>query len=218
MTTSKKFAVNVAGALVVASMFSTSAFAQSRGQNDGWRNANGNGRGHQSESRVNVTGEGRVRQVQRENGGYRVQLDRGNDWYYVPQSALHGRSRNGRSLEINVGVNIRLGGYRDQRGYIYVSSADWLDDDYRYGDRDRDHDRGSITGVVTRIDRRSGELLLRDQRTGRTVNVEMRRRGRNSRGIDFSDLRKGDRVSFEGEWVNGRVFEAYRIDRLNSRR
>ncbi len=205
MTKSGKFAVHVAGALIIASTFSTSTFAQSRGrQNDSRRDGD---RGRHTESRVTVTGQGRVRNVQRQNGGYRVQLDRGNDWYYVPQSALHGRGFNGRGLDLRVGINIRLGGYRDPRGYIYVSSADWLD-----------NDRGYVTGVVTSVDRRSGELLLRDERTGRTINVEMRRNGRNTRSVDFNDLRRGDYVSFEGEWRNGRTFEAYRIDSVDTRR
>jgi hypothetical protein len=92
------------------------------------------------------------------------------------------------------------------------------DDRGRITDR-RNNDRATLAGVVTRVDRRRGEVLIRDQRSGRTINVEMRgRAGRQNRSIDFSDLRRGDRVVLEGQWVNRGEFEAYRIDSVNARR
>jgi hypothetical protein len=127
-------------------------------------------------------------------------------------------------------VSVRLGGYYDSRGYVHVSSADWLDDDHsrgrrddryrddRYRDGDRRGDRRDdfVSGVVERVDRR-GTILIRDQRTGRRVTAVMAR-GNHRRGVDINDLRRGDRVTLRGDWERGGVFEVYRIEDLRSGR
>jgi hypothetical protein len=198
-------------------LFGSSAIAETR-----HRNATGSWQDADRDRRQVIT-EGRVTQLSRQNDGYRVRLDRGDYWYHVPQSVLGSRG-NG----FAVGVSVRLGGYYDSRGYVHVSSADWLDNDHyrgrrddrddRYRDRDRRGDRRDdfISGVVERVDRR-GTILIRDQRTGRRVTAVMAR-GNNRRGVDLNDLRRGDRVTLRGDWERGGVFEVHRIEDIRSGR
>ena len=84
--------------------------------------------------------------------------------------------------------------------------------DSRYERRD---DRDFVGGVVERVDRRRGVVLLREARSRRTILVEMNRR---SRGVDLEDLRRGDRATFVGDWTRNGVFTAWRIEDVDSRR
>jgi hypothetical protein len=90
--------------------------------------------------------------------------------------------------------------WRDRRG------------DSRYERRD---DRDFLRGTVERIDRRRDAVVLRDARSGRTVLVQMTR---SNRGIDVEDLRRGDHVTFVGDWTRNGVFTAWRIDDVDSGR
>lgn len=199
-------------------MLGSSAFAETRHRNTtgSWQDAD--------HDRRQVITEGRVTQLSRQNDGYRVRLDRGDYWYHVPQSILGNRGRN-----FAIGVSVRLGGFYDTRGYVHVSSADWLDDDDYYRDRGdyrddryRDRDRNDrrnrrddyVSGVVERVDRR-GTILLRDRQTGRRITAVMARGNR--RGVDLSDLRRGDYVTLRGDWERGNVFEVSRIEDVRSR-
>lgn len=95
----------------------------------------------------------------------------------------------------------------------------WRDSrrDSRYERRDdRRDDRDFLRGSVERVDRRRGAVVVREARSGRTVLVQMTRR--NNRGIDVDDLRRGDYVSFVGDWSRNGVFTAWRIDDVDSRR
>ena len=90
--------------------------------------------------------------------------------------------------------------------------------DSRRNDRyERRDDRDFLRGRVERVDRRRDVVLVRDARSGRTVLVEMARRNR-GRGIDVEDLRRGDYVSFVGDWSRNGVFTAWRIDDVDSGR
>lgn len=211
------------GAVVAAmTMFAASTFADDRPRNGSdWRNGRGDDRGwerrderHRDRGARNLSAQGRITNLYREHGGYRIQLDRGSQWYYVPQSAWS-RHR-GRNADLRIGVSVRLGGgYYDDRGWIHCSDIDSIDD-YGYRDRYRDH---FVSGIVRRIDYRRDVLELRDERTGRSITVDARRADRrNRRGIDLADIRRGDYVELEGSWVRGNVFEAYRIDAVDSRR
>ena len=230
-----------AAVLAVSVLFATSTFAEERPRygSDDWRGGDGrherhdrkdgrnhdrnDGRNHdrndgRNDDRYdrggrNLSAQGRISSLHRERGGYRVQLDRGNQWYYVPASAWRGN----RNFDLRIGATIRLGGgYYDDRGYIYCSEADYYDD---YGYRDRGYNDAYVAGTVRRIDYRRNILELRDERTGRMVTVDAKRANRNRRrGIDVSDLRRGDYVELEGEWLRGNVFQAYRIDGVDSRR
>ena len=219
MKESKKFAVKVAGVAAIAALTVVSAFADSRHRNE--TNDRYEGRGgydrNDSRERRSVTSQGRISNLSRYRDGYRVQLDRGSQWYYVPQHALRGRG--GRGIDLRVGVDIRFGGYYGNDGWFNVDSCDYVGDggyydDGYYGDR---YGGRTLSGVVQRVDFRRGEVLVRDSH-GRQVLVEMRRGGRNNRGVDLSDLRRGDRVSFSGSWEGRGRFEAYRIEGVRSGR
>ena len=80
--------------------------------------------------------------------------------------------------------------------------------DRRDSRRDRD-DRDFLSGRVERVDHRRNAVLLRVQ-NGRTIAVQMVR-NRNHRGIDVDDLRRGDYVTFVGDWSR-RGFQAWRIE------
>jgi hypothetical protein len=86
--------------------------------------------------------------------------------------------------------------------------------DSRYERRD---DRDTLRGSVERVDRRRDTVVVRDARSGRTVLVQMTRRG-NDRGIDVEDLRRGDQVTFAGDWSRNGVFTAWRIADVDSGR
>jgi hypothetical protein len=178
--------------------------------NGSYRNDSRNdNRGYRNETRNNHFSErGRVRSFTRERDGYRVFIDGGRYPYWVPASRL-GRH------QLRVGLDIRLGGIYNG-SYIDVDALGWPGDPY-YNDGYYDgggyynggYD-GYLSGRVERIDFRYGTMLLRDNRTGRTVEVDMRATdGR--RGLDFGDIRPGDRVTLQGSWERG-YFHAYRID------
>lgn len=90
------------------------------------------------------------------------------------------------------------------------------DDDRRDGRR-RD-DRDFVSGVVERVDRHRGVVMLRERRGSRGVAVKMVRQRGHRAGVDIDDLRRGDAVTFVGDWSRGGVFEAWRIDSVDSRR
>jgi hypothetical protein len=87
----------------------------------------------------------------------------------------------------------------------------------RYDRNDRRDDRDVVTGYVERVDRRRGLVVLRTRNNSRPVVVEMVRRNNSSRGLDLGDLRRGDRVTFIGDWSRGGNFNAWRIDDIDSR-
>ncbi len=220
MKQTRKFAVKVAGVAALAALATMSAFAETRHRDETNGRSEQRGewnRGGDRSSR-SVTAQGRISNLSRHRDGYRVQLDRGSQWYYVPQNAVRGRS--GRGIDLRIGVNVRFGGYYGNDGYFNVDSCDFVDDGYyddgRYDDRYGNRSR-TLYGVVQRVDYRRGEVLLRDTRSGRNVLVEMRG-SRNRRGVDLNDLRRGDRVTFIGSWDGRGRFEAYRIDDVDSGR
>ena len=186
-----------------------SAFADERHRNE----TNGSWRADaRNESRRSGTLEGRVRSFNRDGNGYRVQLDRDNRWYHVPQSAFRGRHS-----DLRIGVSIRLGGYYGGNDF-HVDSCDFVGyndrDRYRYGNDGREF----VRGIVEQVDYRRGTLWLRDDRTGRRVSVVMAGGRRERRGVDLNDLRRGDVVTFSGDWHRNGVFEAYSVESLRDGR
>ena len=91
------------------------------------------------------------------------------------------------------------------------------DDRYDRGDRrdSRRNDRDFLSGRVERVDARRDVVLLRGE-NGRTIVVQMVR-NRGQRGIDVNDLRRGDYVTFAGDWSR-RGFQAWRIEDVDSGR
>ena len=214
----KTLKIMAIGAVVVMTA-ATSAFAEPRHRNEtngDWRNDS------RSEGRRSQTFEGRVRSFSRESDGYRVQFDRDNRWYHVPQSAFRGR-RN----DLRIGVSLRLGGYFGGGDSFYVDSCDFIDNGYYNNDDSRYRDNGSyrngygndyVTGIVERVDFYRGTMLVRDNRSGRRISVVMVGGNRNRHGVDLNDVRRGDRITLSGDWRRGNVFEAFNIDSLRNGR
>ena len=218
MKASTKSVLNVAGAGALALVMATSAFAapqrgnqdSNRGRDES-RGSQDRGRGNDDSYRDNqrVNASGRVTSLSRANGGYRVQLDRGRESYWIPESYMRNRGR-----DLRVGISIVLGGVF-RGGRIDVDAVSWPDErGYR---NDRDYREDYVRGVVERVDYRSGVLLLRDESTRRTIEVDMRDTRRSSR-VDLGDLRRGDFVTLSGQWLRGGRFEADDIESVNSRR
>lgn len=207
MTQTQKFTAKLAGILVVAASLSTSAFAD-------WRHQDGTGRdfdrrensatGVRYRDNDRVTFEGRVRSMSRERDGYRVELDRGGYAFWVPEATV-------RAGRFGVGVSVRLGGIF-RHGAIFVDAVSYPDSGYSdpyysgYGSR-------SLRGVVDRVDFRREFIVVRDDNSGRFVDVDMSRTRRR-----FDDLRRGDYVELSGDWVRGGLFEAYRLESLQTGR
>jgi hypothetical protein len=221
MNTNGKSVLNVAGAGALALVLTTSAFAapqrnhDSRGDWDRDRGNSQSSRGNSSygtygdNQRVNASG--RVTSFSRENGGYRVYLDRGRESYWIPSSRMQNRGN-----DLRVGISIVLGGVF-RGGRVDVDAVSWPDDHGRYDDRRYDSGRDSVRGVVERIDERRGVMLLRESASGRTVEVDMRDT-RNDRRVDLNDLRRGDYVTLSGDWERGGRFEAERIESVSTGR
>jgi hypothetical protein len=211
MKAKTKSVMNVAGAGALALVMATSAFAapQTRNQQNNRNDRRTESRGNSSyrdNQRVNTSG--RVTSLSRENGGYRVQLDRGRDSYWIPAARMRNRGN-----DLRVGISVVLGGVF-RGGRIDVDAVSWPDD---RGYRDGNYRGDSVHGVVERVDYRSGALLLRDSSSGRTIDIDMRDTTRSSR-VDLNDLRRGDYVELSGEWLRGGNFAADRIESVESGR
>lgn len=221
MKSTSSFAVKVAGASSLAILLTTSAFADSRQQSDSWRSGGRDDRSRAESSRDNrgnsyrenerITLQGRVSSFSHEGGGYRVRLDRGNESFWVPESYMRNRANN-----LRIGVNISLGGIF-RGGSVYVDAVSWPDGYGDYGYRDgRGYNNDYLRGIVERVDLRRATAFVRDDRSGRTIEVDLRgeRRGR----LDANDLRRGDFVELSGSFVRGGIFAVDRIDSVRSGR
>lgn len=181
--------------------------------NGGTYNRNNAARVYHDNDRVTYSG--RVRSFSRERDGYRVYLEGARESYWIPAS------RFGRGHELRIGASLHLGGIF-RGGIVNVDILDWPDYGYDpyyggggyYG---AGYGYGNIGGVVERVDYRSGFLLLRDTRDGRTFQVDMRDTVRSSR-VDFGDLRPGDYVELSGSWLRNGAFAAARIDSVDTGR
>jgi hypothetical protein len=185
-----------------------------RGRTDTYRGNNGSYRGsHRDNERVFMRGS--ISRCVPEHNGYRVYVGGGYDSFWVPSS--YWRSRGWR-----VGLSINLGG-------MFRAGSVWIDDvpygyDGYYGSSDpyyaggygNGYSNGYVRGVVDRVDYRRGTMLLRDDRDGRIVEVDMRsdRYGR----LNLDDLRPGDYVELSGEWLRGDIFTAYRVESVRNGR
>ena len=144
---------------------------------------------YRENQRANISG--RVQSFSRERDGYRVHLDSGS--YWIPESRFGNRAR-----DLRVGVSLSLGGIF--RGGVFgIDAVSWPTSS-GYG-----YDQGYVRGVVQQVDYRSGTLTLRDASTGRLFEVDMREAG-------GARLGRGDYVTLSGQWIQGNVFAAYRVD------
>jgi len=170
----------------------------SRSYNRGGNGGNDHRQGSYRENdRVNL--QGRVTSFNRENNGYRVNLDRGPA-FWVPESYFRGRGR-----DLRVGLSITLGGIF-RNGSVYV-------DDGGYGNYGNGYySDGYVRGVVDRVDYRRDVLFLRDDRSGRIIEADLR--GDRYSRVNVDDLRRGDFVELSGGWVRGDIFAVDRIDNV----
>jgi hypothetical protein len=158
---------------------------------------------YRDNQRVAVSG--RVTSFNRERDGYRVQLDR-NGSYWIPASRLGNRAR-----DLRVGISLNIGGIF-RGGAIGIDAVSWpVNASYGTG---YGNEQGNVRGVIERVDYRSGILTLRDDATGRLLDVDTARGSR----LDVNDVRPGDYVTLSGEWLGNDVFAAYRIDSVNTSR
>ena len=137
-----------------------------------------------------ITTSGRISSFRRERDGYRVDLDRGRESYWIPESRLGGRG-------LRVGIDISLGGIF-RGGIIDVDAINWPGA-YGYG-----YDGGFVRGVIQRVDYRDGFATMRDDASGQFIRVNLR--------AASQELRPGDYVTLEGHWERGGLFDAVRID------
>jgi hypothetical protein len=213
MKKSAIFLGKLAGIAATALLLGTSAFADSRSF---FATVSGADQGRDYDRRVDrhdVSIEGRVTNITRERGGYRVTLDRGGYSFWV-RDLYAGRRGHG---ALHVGINIRIGGvYEPRYGYVIADTYDWLDEVpvapvYR----------GTlIRGAIERIDRRAGMMSLRVE-GGRLIDVDMTRNDRHwnrDRGIDLGDLHRGDRVTLAGSWTRRDLFLVEHVESVRSGR
>jgi hypothetical protein len=215
MKKTRALAISMAAALALTALAVPSAFADSRHPDETWRSGDqrrddsDRQRRDDSDRRFrdddHITMEGKVRSLRREGSGYRVELDRGDYSFWVPESAVRNRR------DFRVGVAIRLGGIF-RGGMIRVDVVDWPD----YGRYGAGHYSVLVRGVVDRVDLRRDVLYLRDDSSRRLITVRMSR-GEHQHGIGLDDLRRGDYVELSGEWNHG-VFETRRVDTVRSGR
>jgi hypothetical protein len=197
-----------AAVAAVVVLVASSAFADWRSQNETSRDRDRGSYSDRGGYRDNerVTLEGKIRSMDRRGDGYRVELDRGNYSFFVPERQLRNRGR-----DLRVGVSVRLGGVF-RGGSVFVDAVDYPRGGGYY---DSSYSTG-LRGIVERVDYRRDTLVLRDQATGRFVTVDMRDADRRYRSVDLEDLRRGDVVSLSGDWTRGGIFSASRIESVNS--
>jgi hypothetical protein len=171
--------------------------------------SNRNDQSYRENQRVNATG--RITAFSRERDGYRVQLDRGGN-FWVPESRIRNHSSN-----LRVGISIGLGGIF-RGGSINVDAVSWPGDNggYDYGNGGYGNQQTYVRGVVQGIDFRRDVMTLRDDASGRLIDVDLRGTERTSR-LDANDLRRGDYVTVSGDWLRGGNFNAYRIESVRTR-
>lgn len=136
---------------------------------------------------------GRVSRIDSFRSGYRVWIGGAPYPFFIPSAYYH-RNR------FRVGLVIGLGGYYNPLGYY----------DYYGGDRyynDRAYSRAELRGIVESVDDRRDTFVVRNEATGSFVTVEMRDRRR--------DVRPGDYVEIDGEWMRSGLFRAYDVELLD---
>ncbi|MBV9497073.1 MAG: hypothetical protein JOZ54_22735 [Acidobacteria bacterium] len=211
----KAIAVKLSTVSSLALLLTTSAFADSRPQNQTFQlAANHNYQTIRYRENQRLTVQGKVTSFNRENGGYRLRIDRDDSSFWVPDSYFRNHTN-----DLRVGVSLSLGGVF-RGGSVYVDAVNWPNG-YGYNDGYNNGNRGGVRndvllrGVVDRVDFRSATVWVRDNASRRIIEVDMRgeRRGR----ININDLRRGDRVDITGDWTRSGLFIANRIESVRGR-
>jgi hypothetical protein len=195
-----QLAVRIIVASVLALLVVPSTFADWRPAQETWRVAN---------RHLNI--EGRITSIYRDRGGFRITLDR-QGTFYVSNFEVNRAPRRMFVGDLKVGAVVRLNGYTDRAGAAIIDGVEWI------GGRDPGrYERGTLRGTVHRLDLRHDRMTVRDEQTGRTIEVDMARVDRRGRGVNLDDLRRGDRVTLFGGWINGELFGAERIESVHTR-
>ena len=160
------------------------------GGNGTYRNGNHGSYGN----RQPYYGQGRISQVHRYGGGYRIWIVGSPYPFFIPEAYY-------RSSRFRIGLSIRLGGYYNPLGYY--DYYDGYDDGYY----SRGNSRGELRGTVESVDYRRDTFVIRNEATGSFVTVVLRDRR--------EDVRTGDFVEVSGDWTRNGVFEAYDVDQLD---
>jgi hypothetical protein len=134
---------------------------------------------------------GRVSRYERYGGGYRVWLGGVPYPFFIPEARFRLFPR------FAVGLDIRLGGYYNPRGYY----------DYYDGSS---YTSGGLRGQVESVDLRRGRLIVHDEISNAFVTVELRDYDRR-----LDDVRIGDYIELSGDWTRIGTFVAYRLDSLD---
>jgi hypothetical protein len=194
-----KLAATTAAAIVAATTFSTSAFADWRNRDEtnqrdtsSYENRDA---GRRDDERVTV--EGRISNIARERDGYRVQLERSPHSFWVPERSVRGKN-------FSVGVNISLGGIF-RRGNVYVDVIDYP------------VQRVFMRGRVVDVDYRRGVIFVKEDHSRRVTSVDVDRLDRKSRRFDIDDIRRGDYVDVWGDWGSRGTLNAYRLEERDGR-
>jgi hypothetical protein len=167
--------------------------------NDRYRDNSRYGRNNRYDNRSRFYHSGRVYRAYPYGGGYRIWLTGCNYPFFIPSAYYH-RDR------FRIGLTIGLGGFYNSRGYY-----DYYDDYDRDSYYDVSSSRGEMRGVVESVDYRRETFVVRNDATGSFVTVVMRDRGRDP-------VRAGDYVELGGDWNRSGVFEAYRVDIVDTDR
>ena len=65
--------------------------------------------------------------------------------------------------------------------------------------------RGRVSGVIDRVDYRTGTVWLRDDASGRIITADVN-------GRSLRNLRRGEYVELTGQWICGGVFDVASIN------
>jgi len=181
---------------------SSSAFAETRPRRDT--------KAYRYDSRV-VTVEGRIRDLDRDRNGIVIRLDRGGYVLFASRDVeVYARSRRGHSSlhQLERGDHIRATGQLRSRGMRVDTITLVREEDDR---RDRDDHR--LRGVVQSVDPWRRMVLLREDRSGRVIAVDLRdaeRDDRRGRWNDLHNVHRGDRMIVSGDWRSNGRFEGER--------
>ncbi|MGZ7030936.1 MAG: OB-fold nucleic acid binding domain-containing protein [Thermoanaerobaculia bacterium] len=198
----KKKTAGLVGAGALAILMSTAAFAAPA--------PGGNDRAPSNHTQSNQT-----YQVNDRNGQYgRAQDNRGQDnagQYNQSNRAQETGGQYNRG-QYNRAQNVRVqdnSGQYNRGQYNPVLTVRIQDNGGQYN-RGYGSRQQYVSGVVQRVDRRSGFLTLRDESSGRTIEI-------NTSALRMGNLRRGDYITASGQWQRGNVFSAYSIVGGNGR-
>jgi hypothetical protein len=154
-----------------------------------------------------ISTQGRITDIRREGGTFRVMLDRNSYPYFVPVATV--RNRN-----LHVGDDVRLGGYFTG-GVVNVDTLAYRGEaDYNADGNYRNPARGSVgsmTGVVQRVDRKLGYLVIREDGGGRDLRIDVRHMNLR-KPVNVWGIHAGDHITVRGTWEDRDTFDARRVE------